>query len=69
MEAVSGRLVLAIDLGTTNAKALLVDAATGAVVARGAAGVGISHPHAHQPDETIERANDEPTRTTRGVVP
>ncbi|QXT62617.1 FGGY family carbohydrate kinase [Tessaracoccus palaemonis] len=37
-------LILALDQGTTNSKALLVDAATGAVVGRGSAGVAISYP-------------------------
>ncbi len=44
--------VLALDLGTTNAKALLVDA--GAVVARGAAGVGIAHPAAGWVEQDAE---------------
>lgn len=44
VQSVESRTILAIDLGTTNAKALLVDGGTGTVVARGASGVGIAHP-------------------------
>lgn len=40
----SDALVLAVDEGTTNAKAVLVDASTGTVVARGAHPVGITFP-------------------------
>src|SRR5215210_3064292 len=40
----SRSLVLAVDQGTTNTKALLVDAATGAVRASGSSLVGISFP-------------------------
>jgi glycerol kinase len=36
-------LVLAIDQGTTNSKALLIDE-TGAIVARASAPVGVSYP-------------------------
>ena len=42
--APDGHLVLSIDQGTTNAKALLVDPLTGRTVARGSVPVGISFP-------------------------
>ncbi len=43
---VRGRTVLAIDQGTTNTKALLVDAATGTVLATGSRGLGVRFPAA-----------------------
>jgi glycerol kinase len=48
-------LVLAIDEGTTNTKALLVDAASGEVVARGSAPLGIVFPG---PDRVEQDAED-----------
>lgn len=42
--AQTATLVLALDQGTTNSKALLVEAATGEIVARGSAPVSISFP-------------------------
>jgi glycerol kinase len=41
---VRGGVVLALDQGTTNTKAVLVDATTGAIVAESAAPTGIHHP-------------------------
>ncbi len=62
---IGGELVLALDQGTTNAKAILVDAASGAVLARGARPVAITYP---APGAVEQDAEDIWNATTGAVA-